>query len=69
MEKWEWLFFQIGELKGPDLAVFLVLLDTETMVKASNTISEAERGGICSQSGSDMHFLQCTPSRLQWVRD
>lgn len=65
MEKWEWLFFQIGELKGPDLAVFLVLLDAETMVKASNTVSVAEPGGVCSQRGSDIHFLQCKPSRLK----
>lgn len=63
MEKWEWLFFQIGELKDPDLAVFLVLLDAETMVKAPNTISVAEPGGVCSQRGSDLP--QCKPSCLQ----
>lgn len=36
MEKWGWLFFQIGELKVPDVAqpFFRVHLDAETMVKA-----------------------------------
>lgn len=42
MEKWGWLFFQIGELKVPAVAqpFFLVRLDAETMAKALECSSQ-----------------------------
>lgn len=44
MEKWGWLFFQIGELKVPAVAqpFSLVCLDAETMAKALKCSSQRQ---------------------------
>lgn len=56
MEKLGQFFFQIGELKVPDLAqpFFLVLLDAKTMVRALNAVLSGRTWRCSSQKGNTL---------------